>query len=58
MSSEINNLLELLKEVYRQCGNSAPAERRHALTPKIRDAIRDCLKQYNCFPLDKESNHD
>lgn len=31
----------MLREVYSQCGNHAPADRRHALTPAIRDRIRD-----------------
>lgn len=39
----------LLEEVYRQAGNSAPAERRHALTPDIRDRIRDYLKDNTTF---------
>ncbi len=33
----------LLREVYRQVGNSATGFRRHALTPALRDAIRDFL---------------
>lgn len=34
---------EFLREVYRQAGNAAPANRRHALTPGLRDSIRDHL---------------
>jgi hypothetical protein len=39
--AENERLTMLVVEVYRQCGNHATAERRHALTPGIRDAIRD-----------------
>jgi hypothetical protein len=36
---------QLLRDVYKQIGNHAPAERRHAVTPGVRDAIRDYLKE-------------
>ena len=39
-----NNMLALLGRVYREAGNSAPGFKRHALTPGLRDDIRDCLK--------------
>lgn len=39
----IDKLEGLLREVYSQAGNGAPAERRHALTPGLRDDIRDVL---------------
>jgi hypothetical protein len=41
----IEQTLDLLRQVYEQAGNAAPAERRHVLTPGLRDSIRDCLKQ-------------
>ena len=37
----------LLIETYKQAGNSAPAERRHALTAQLRDNMRDYIKA-NC----------
>lgn len=37
----------LLIETYKQAGNAAPAERRHSLTPGLRDGIRDYIKA-NC----------
>lgn len=36
--------IQLLREVYEQIGNHAPAERRHAVTPGLRDRIRDFLR--------------
>lgn len=39
----IEHLSEMLSEVYSQCGNHRPPEKRHALTPNIRDRIRDWL---------------
>lgn len=42
--------VERLVEVYSQCGNEAPAERRHALTPGIRDSIRDFLMTIKAWP--------
>lgn len=39
----IEHLSELLVEVYSQCGNHRPPAKRHALTPNIRDRIRDWL---------------
>lgn len=41
--AENERMRELLREVYTQAGNSAPAERRHVLTAELRDAIRDAL---------------
>lgn len=35
---------QLLKDVYDQIGNHRPAERRHVITPGVRDAIRDFIK--------------
>lgn len=46
-------MLELLEQVYSQAGNSAPAERRHALTPALRDTIRDLLNLLERFPLSR-----
>ena len=40
MITRLRSLEALLAEVYRQVGNAAPAERRHALTPALRDDIR------------------
>ena len=37
----------LLREVYDQAGNSAPPQRRHALTPALRDRIRDFIYSDN-----------
>ena len=42
--NEIQNLLALLGRVYREVGNESPGFKRHALTPGLRDDIRDCLK--------------
>ncbi len=42
-------MLDLLEQVYCQAGNSAPAERRHALTPRTRDGIRDLLESLDRF---------
>ena len=39
----IEHLSGMLAEVYSQCGNHRPPEKRHALTPDIRDRIRDWL---------------
>ena len=41
---EIENLTALLSRVYREAGNESPGFKRHALTPGLRDDIRDCLK--------------
>lgn len=41
------NALGLLSQAYAQIGNHAPAERRHAVTPGVRDAIRDFLREQN-----------
>lgn len=49
--SKSPKMLELLETVYKQAGNGAPAERRHALTPDLRDEIRDLLKSLNRFNL-------
>jgi len=35
--------VQLLREVNEQAGNEAETNRRHALTPKVRDAMRDFL---------------
>lgn len=43
MIARLRCLEALLAEVYRQAGNSAPAERRHALTPGLRDSIRSIV---------------
>lgn len=43
LKSEAERRLKLLQQVYAQIGNHAPAERRHAVTPGCRDAIRDEL---------------
>jgi hypothetical protein len=40
---EQNNQLALLGRVYREVGNESPGFNRHALTPGLRDDIRDCL---------------
>ncbi len=37
----------LMLEVYLQAGNGAPAHRRHALTPGLRDDIRDLIYPQN-----------
>lgn len=42
-ANAIEHLSEMLAEVYSQCGNHRPPEKRHALTPNIRDRIRDWL---------------
>jgi len=47
--NEIKQLQSLLGRVYRECGNEAPAVRRHALTPGLRDDIRDYLKTTGFF---------
>lgn len=39
--------MTLLCEVYAQAGNGAPAKRRHALTPGLRDRIRDAIHATN-----------
>jgi hypothetical protein len=46
---EIEQLQALLGRVYREAGNEAPPHRRHALTPGLRDDIRDYLKTTNYF---------
>lgn len=43
----IEHLSEMLSEVYSQCGNHAAPNKRHALTPKIRDEIRNWLYKEN-----------
>lgn len=46
---EIWRLQELLKRVYSEVGNEAPEKRRHAMTPGLRDDIRDYLKSIGHF---------
>lgn len=43
MIARLRALEALLAEVYKQAGNGAPAERRHALTPGLRDSIRSIV---------------
>lgn len=54
MIARIRALEALLQEVYKQAGNAAPAERRHALTPGLRDSIRSIV--YPDFKLPGESS--
>lgn len=39
----IEKMHQLLASVYYQCGNHRPPEKRHSLTPMVRDSIRDVL---------------
>ena len=43
MIARLRCLESLLAEVYKQAGNAAPPERRHALTPGLRDSIRSIV---------------
>jgi len=49
--SPLKEALELLCEVYRQAGNEAGTVKRHALTPGLRDNIRDFLKSFSLLPV-------
>ena len=42
--SEIHQLQNLLGQVYDQCGNHRAADRRHCLSPGLRDEIQNYLK--------------
>lgn len=46
----------LLRSVYLQAGNGAPPSRRHALTPQVRDDMRDFI--YKSLATEAESEHD
>jgi hypothetical protein len=39
----LERMHQLLASVYSQCGNHCSARQRHALTPAVRDSIRDLL---------------
>lgn len=43
LRAERDELRVLVAEVYAQAGNAAPPDRRHALTPNIRDRMRTYL---------------
>ena len=46
---EIKQCRALLGRVYDQLGNHLPAEKRHQMTPGLRDDIRDYLKTTDYF---------
>jgi hypothetical protein len=49
-SPVLSDAEQMLVDVYSQVGNHRPAERRHALTPGVRDRIRDYLRTLPVSP--------
>lgn len=55
-TAETDQCKALLGRVYREAGNESPGFKRHALTPGLRDDIRDLLKTTNFF--EPKPSHD
>ncbi len=49
--SAVNQLMDMLVEVYQHVGNHMPAEKRHAVPPGLRDRIRDLLVSQGKWPV-------